>query len=371
MRRTMFFAWALAAGFVVTEASGQGGRVGVPLAHRFDPVFRITQITGDVFVLRPGEKPAIDADTGREHLPPVRELRAYPYGTLIASSTNGTGVVRFSRFSEMGFGRNVEMIVDEAKEDARRKIVHLDAGRLDVKLQSGIEENGNDLTVHTPASFCSATNMSVFRVNVSQDEDKTLTDIQAVDGELRIYHPDLFEMYLVALEKGRELAVRVINSPDGNFVDLRGLQGTFGVKVRDPKDMDDVEPGGLGMTGGFGGRGFQGLDDGFLTAQEEIYKGLPHEEGYRIFKMTPGFNIKFSKRRIPQTETLLVTILTITVDGEIKDEITYKTGAPPPPPLVAEDGEADPFGTALPRDEPFQDAPVQEIDLGDFGFEDF
>ena len=376
MRRTMFLAWVLAAGLVLTEVSGQDSRSGTPLAFRFDPVFRIARVSGDVFVLRPGEKPTIDIETGREILPPVRDMRAYPYGTRIVSSTNGTGDVRFSRRqSEMTFGRRVEMVVDEDKEDARHKIVHLNAGRVAVSLQEGIEENSNAVTVKTPGAFCAATNMSAFSVNVTQDEDKTLTDILASDGALRVYHPDLFEMNLIAIEKGRERGVRVISSPDGNFVDLRGMQGTFGVKVRDPKDPDDIAADELGMMGGLGGGGFQELGGGLLAEEQELFEGLPHEEGYRIFKMTPDFNIKFSKRRIPRTDTLLVTILTITADGEIRDEITYKEGAPPPPPLVADADEADPFGVALPEIEPAPGAPakeeaVQEIDLGDFGFGD-
>ncbi len=357
MKRSIVWTGIALVGFVLTDVAGQGLRSGTPLALRFDPVFRLVQLSGDVFVLRPGEEPRVDAETGREFLPPARDLRSYPFGTRMATSTNAGCRVRLSRFSEIEVQSETTLVLDEKKEDTRHKKLHLHTGRIEVKLEEGIEENSNALTVRTAGAYATATNLSEFTVHVRHVDDRTVSDFVAHDGMLRVYHPELFEMYFVAVEKGRAFGVRVTNSPDGNFVDIRGLQGTFGVKVRDPLDPDDVPPDDL-----FGMDTFGGLD-GF-EEEMEVFEGLSPEEGFRIIRVTPDYNVKFSKRRDLRTEALMVTILQIDAQGDIKDEITYQEGAPPRPELVA-DAAAEFADDGFLAPAPAREEAVEEMALDD------
>ncbi len=326
MRRTFLLTSILLGACLATLAVAERRRP----AMRFDPVFRLVRLDGDVFVLRPNEQPVVDEETGREILPWARDQRAYPYGTRIVTGQNSSGELRFSRYSDAEFGANATLVVDEDSEDPRRKVVHLESGRLLVELEEGIEATGNSVTVQTPAALCVATNMTRFEVEVSEDViGRTVTAITAKDGELRVYHPELFEMYFVAYESATEYGVNVLNSPDGNFVDIVGRRNTFGVKVRDP---GRPAPG-----------DFDVLDwDDFPEQDVKDFVGLPDEADYRVFEVTPNFTLKFSKRRVLDDTTLLVTILGITSEGEIVEEITYQEGAPEATSM--DDAEEDDWG---------------------------
>jgi hypothetical protein len=364
MKRTMVLAAILA---LVSAATWTWTQT-PSLALRFDPVLRLVSVSGQTFVLRPDEKPALDAESGQEYWPPAKNNRAYPYGTRIMTGNPASGLIKFSRFSEAEIGTNSLLTVDEEKEDARRKIIRLERGSLNVKMETGIEAHGNALTVLAPAIRCLASQYSVYNVAIRQQDDDTLTDFSLKGGDLALDHPTLFRMHLAATEKGVQQGVRVTSSPDGNFVNLTGLHGSFGVKVKNPP-RDDGPPEEMALEAGFGGLA------PVENAQEEIFEGLPHEEGYRIFKMTPGFTLKFSKRRTVPDNVLMVTILPIDASGNIMTNsvISYAEGMPEPPALLPDGQASDPFSIAAPPDAKAAEKKKEEapppIDLDDLGLD--
>ena len=288
---------------------GAVSRADLAIATRFDPVFRIVQIDKQCFILKPGESPSRD-EKGNVIFPDARDRRAYPYGSRVMTIPGGGSTVKFSPASECVLGPGVTLVVGEDPKEPNIKVLKLEAGKIDVNLEKSIEVVTNSVMILTPSgAIVYATNFCSVAVQVSTTSDRAITKIMCNDGNIRVRHPDLFEVFLMSLEKGKEQGIEIVSSLDNNFIKVTDEKGTFGVKVRNPPDpeIDPNQP-----------------KDAIVDAQLEIFEGLPHEDGFKIWKVTPDTSVKFSQRKVDPGKILIVTILMATPDGAFQQEISYR-----------------------------------------------
>ena len=292
-------------------------------AFRFDPVFRLYQFKGTCTVEKPGEIPMRD-EQNREIYPSAVQRKAYPYGTRIRTGASSTAQIDFTKRSHFTMRNNTQVLVGEDPADPRIKMVRLESGSIEVLLEKGIEKNSNSVVIETPAAQCLATNRVEFTVEVRQEPDRYMTTVFATQDNISVVNPSLFNIYMNAPEKGREKGLTVSSTLDNNHISVSSIKGIFGMKVRNPKDVDAIENELLAL---------QQANTEVAAVQEA--EGLTAEEGHRLIKLDPGATVKFSHRRHLYTDAHMVTTLIMPAGTNRIEEITYNEVKQPPAPLPA------------------------------------
>jgi hypothetical protein len=219
-------------------------------------------------------------------------------------------VIKFSPETKALLRSGGNVLVGEDKQDPNIKVLTPESGKMEFTVERGVEDIKNSIHVVTPCrAVILATNYCMFTVEVKKTSDRAITTINCTDGNIRVKHDDLFEIYLMALEKGKEQGIEIVSSLDNNFIRVQNERGTFGIKVRNPPDPE-VRP--------------DQPNEAIVDQVLEIFEGLTHEEGYKIWKLLPDMSAKFSQRKVEPGSFLLVTSLLATPDGVFHQEISYR-----------------------------------------------
>ncbi len=182
----------------------------------FEPLFRVTEITGECTVKRPD-------DTAFEAVVPEK---AYPYGTQVRTGARSTAVIVLSEGNTCRILANALLTMDEDVTDPKLKRVMLEDGEVHVKLQEDFHKNGNKLNVETAQAICGAIGCD-FRVASQVEDQLRVILIRVIDGEIRV--TGLFYS-IGSLKAGQHLSL--VTPPDNAFLRIKNLKGEYAVNLR-------------------------------------------------------------------------------------------------------------------------------------------
>lgn len=194
----------------------------VALSAPFEPLFRITGISGTCTVSTPEMRGFEKAEEGK----------AYPYGSTVKTERRSSALIVFSEGNQCRLLANCTVTINEKSKDKSLKVIKLDAGKIEVELEEGFSEH-NALDVETATAICGAIGCT-YSVEAMTQDGLTVTVVVVDDGKVRVYTRDFSAMM------DSKDSFSVAGSNDGLFTRLRNITGTIPITVRDSKGTDRV-----------------------------------------------------------------------------------------------------------------------------------
>lgn len=183
----------------------------------FEPLFKITKITGECQVRKPGDGA----------FSPAEDNKAYPYGTRIKTGMRSTAVVVFSEDNTCRILANAELTIAEGTIDKSLKRILLDEGEVEVELDEEFDKSGDKLNVETATAICGAIGCH-FRVASQMEDELRVIIVRCVDGSIRVTG----QFFNIA-EMGKDDWVSLISPDDQSFLRLKNMKGEFSVLLRE------------------------------------------------------------------------------------------------------------------------------------------
>lgn len=184
-------------------------------AAAFEPLFRVTKLSGDVQVRK-----ADGGDFGA-----AEDGKAYPYGSTVKTGPDSGCSIKFSENNECTVGADAFLTVNA---DGQTKTVDLANGKIDVNLETDYNKlNGDTLNI-------AAANITVgavgcrFSVELRTQPELKIIMVMCQDGTIKVWNP----YFLIAeMQSGDYLSISV--SRDMTFTRLRNEGGTYSVSFTD------------------------------------------------------------------------------------------------------------------------------------------
>ena len=186
-------------------------------AEPFEPLFQITDVTGECVVQRP------DSDSSE----PVKLGSSYPYGSMLRTGPDGSASITFSKDNSCTLNGNVVAAVKQDPNDKSRKVVHLYRGKIDLKLEENFAKH-NGMEILTQCSFFNFLKGGSASFDAKEEAELKVVVAHCVKGEIEGDGPS----FAISILSDNS-AVTIACSPDQGFIRLRGLEGNFDVQVDD------------------------------------------------------------------------------------------------------------------------------------------
>lgn len=246
-------------------------------ATPFEPLFSISALSGDC---------AVRAGTEAKFVA-VEEGKGYAYGSTLKTGPKSKLTVEFSKGNVCELSAGAVVTVNEDPKDRTRKIVTVEAGKVNLTLAQGFDES-NKLTVETLCTGATPLTGGKFAAEVTKEAELTVASVLCLDGQIKVFGP-YFEV--PTLEKDGLLTVAC--SPENGFTRLKDVHGSFKMTC---------------------------MDDQGKTKEVALEAGT-------IVKIW---------RKPAETGGWMATILISTADGKIKDTISFidRGGQVAAPPMI-------------------------------------
>ncbi len=271
-------------------------------AAPFEPLFQLQGLDGKVMVQAPGSGNMVKAE----------ENRAYPYGTRVQTDKRGSVVILLSEGNTVTLAASTTVKLDENATDKTRKILVVDSGSVDIKLDTEFHQS-NGFDVITPVAVCKAIGCE-FNVATRSEPEIDVTSFAMTEGTVAASGPDF---KVPAMDADDELTVTT--AKDGSFSRLEIEKGEVDIEIRNTD-------------------------------------GTP-----KVKTMSEGGLLKMWRRTSEAGGKRIVTILVTTPDGTLEEAITYTedivavaaatTGAAAAALKATDAPEAKPESKAKPQDE--------------------
>lgn len=189
----------------------------------FDPLFRVTEISGECLVQPP------DAD----QFAPAVEGKAYNYGTKLKTGRKSSAVINFSEGNTARVLAGASMTVTKDVKDAKLKVIKLDLGKLEVSLDEAFgKEKIDALNIETPTAICAAIGCkyTVEAKLEAGEEGVMLNSVLMVckEGKIKVFGP-----HYDITELDTDDWVLVSGSRDKSFLRVKCVKGTFEMLLTD------------------------------------------------------------------------------------------------------------------------------------------
>jgi len=267
--KSILFRWMPAA--VALFACATTGRA-------FEPLFYVSEAHGACTVQRPGAQQP-DA---------VMKNRAYPSGSRFQTGADGSVTLQFSERNSALVHSNTTVIAADGAGGVNHKVLKLENGYVDVRLETTFDEGGkNRVTVETASSVGEPLTGGDYEFIVQPEEDRIVSLYRVTArGNMKVYDNLMFEIASVKHEARAEVAI----SKDKQYTCLRNLRGKLQVELKN-----------------------------VATAE-----GTP-----RIVDTQPDGVIKMWKNLSPVGRVWTVEILVIAPDGALEQDksVSYETKA--------------------------------------------
>ncbi len=238
----------------------------IVLAARFDPLFSITSVRGRCSIKTPDSSRLLD----------VIEAQAYPFGSKIATDTNSSLLIVLSNNNQCRVLDNALLTVEKDKKVRNRRIIQLDAGKLDVELEDNFSTSGNSLYVEGVTVICEAIgNKPRFLIEASEEEELKVVLVTCKDGQLRAFGSGFY----ITMSRGDVLSAT--GSYDKRFVRLKNVKGDFSITIKNANGEEETR------------------------------------------KTKPGSVVKVWRKKSEAANTLIVRLLMISPEGNLDEAITY------------------------------------------------
>jgi ribosomal protein L12E/L44/L45/RPP1/RPP2 len=232
----------------------------------FEPLFQTVNVQGKCTVQTPDDKGAVDAE----------ENKAYPYGSQIKTDKAASLTVRFGADNSCGIGEAAAVTVGEQADDPSKKVLGLDAGKLDLTLADGFQD-ANGMRVNTICTEIDVLKGPKCSVEAVTEGDLNVAVVMAQNGSVAIKGPE----FKLGMLDGED-ALSVACSMDQTFVRVKNVKGEFDVEVTDAE-------------------------------------GNP-----RTVAMTEGSTIKIWQKASEGADEIVVTLLVSAADGTLLEAINYR-----------------------------------------------
>jgi hypothetical protein len=183
----------------------------------FEPLFQITEITGECSVKRPADK----------DFEPAIEAKAYPYGTQVRTGARSTAVLVLSKGNTCRVLANALLTMQEGVQDPKLRQVFLSEGEVHVKLREDFHEDGSKFNVETAQAICGAIGCE-FRVASQVQDELRVIIVRVIDGEIRV--TGIF-FNIDSLKSNDSLSL--IAPMDNAFVRLKNMKGIYNVRLKE------------------------------------------------------------------------------------------------------------------------------------------
>lgn len=240
----------------------------------FEPLFKVTKITGNCSLQRPTEKA----------FSPAKTSKAYPYGTKIKTGKGASLVISFSKGNICRILANANVSVDEDSQNKKLKVIRINTGEIEVNLLEDFHKNGDQLNVETATATCTAIGCK-FRVASKTEDALQVVIVRVIEGAVRVFGEN-FD----AKKLGDSDWLSLLSPSDRSFLRLKTMKGKFDITIKD-KDMQD--------------------------------KAIPTVEGTVL---------KIWQRYVPESKQRVVTVVLTDPDGTLVEThtVTYDAGVPSP-----------------------------------------
>jgi hypothetical protein len=249
----------------------------------FEPLFQITEITGDCSLQRPTEN----------KFSPAEQSKAYPFGTKIVTGENSGLLVILSEGNTCRVMANGNLSIDESKIDKKLKTIRLNNGEVEIELKENFQKGGYGLNVETATAVCGAIGCK-FRVASKAEEDLRVIIIRVLEGIIRV-HGENFTV--TSLDKDDWLSI--LSPSDRSFLRLKTMKGEFDVTIKD-QDLQD--------------------------------KNIPTKENTVL---------KIWQREVPETKQHIITMVLTAPNGQLVETFTITREAGKNPAYGDDNGDKD------------------------------
>lgn len=189
---------------------------GPAYAVKFDPLFRVTSVTGECTVMPKGDTAFV----------PVQQDKAYHYGSVIKTGRKSSLIIVLADGNECQVLANAELEMQQDTTDPKLKIIKLKEGRVDVNLDPEFEESGYGLHVETAAAICGAIGCK-FSNDVRSDNDMSVSTFGVSEGKVKIIGKN-FNIPEMDVDD----FISVATSLDREFTRIKNLKGSFVINCK-------------------------------------------------------------------------------------------------------------------------------------------
>jgi hypothetical protein len=197
-------------------------------AVTFDPLFRITSVSGDCQVMPKGEK-AFQA---------VKAGKAYHYGSHVRTGRKSSLIIVLSDGNECQVLADADLVMNQDTKNSKLKIINLKSGTVDINLDPAFEESGYGLQVETAAAICGVIG-SVGSVNARSDNKMSVTTLGIKEGKFWCRSKnDHFKV----VEMDADDWISVACSVDREFTRIKNIKGSYTINCKDSAgDMQTID----------------------------------------------------------------------------------------------------------------------------------
>lgn len=195
-------------------------------ATKFDPLFRVTSVSGECTIMPKGDKTFV----------PVENGRAYHYGSQIKTGRKSSLIMLLADGNECQVLADADLVMAEDVNDSKLKIIKLKAGRVDIDLDPEFENSGYGLQVETAAAICGAIGTKG-SVDVRSDKEMSVTTCGVKEGKFFAKGPEF-----MIPELDVEDLISIATSVDREFTRIKNLKGSYMINCKnsagEPQTME-------------------------------------------------------------------------------------------------------------------------------------
>lgn len=191
-----------------------------------EPALRAQEIVGNVMVQRPGQSSFESIEDGI----------TYAYGSRFRTGVDSSVVLVLSHRNTVRVMAGTEILFSEGRHERAVKIVRVESGEVEAKLESTFRDAGNILQIEAGNTVTQLIGTHV-RVGSRTEQDLRVVIVRVLAGVVRT----LGENFDIK-ELKTDQWVSIVSPQDESFLNVKNLRGNFPVTIRDEDKSDKNLP---------------------------------------------------------------------------------------------------------------------------------
>jgi hypothetical protein len=187
-----------------------------------EPALRAQELVGNVMVQRPGGS----------DFEPIEEGMTYAYGSRFRTGVDSSVTLVLSFRNTVRVMAGSDILFSEGRQDRALKIVRVESGEVEAKLESSFRDGGNILQIEAGNTVTQLVGTHC-RVGSRTEQDLRIVIVRVLSGIVRT----LGENFDIK-ELKTDQWVSIMSPQDESFLNVKNLRGNFVVTIKDEDKSD-------------------------------------------------------------------------------------------------------------------------------------